>query len=163
MKKSFVLAALTALTAIGFSALPVKADPIIIRTGTDFTTYTNSAGWTTLPGSPVSLVLRQAKLVTADFTAESACYGASGWCAARVVYRRLPGGVITELNPVVDTNIAFDGSDGDNEGSGSWESHSIERSVRLAPGRYQFFIQVRPVQNGITFWVDDWSFELELT
>jgi hypothetical protein len=163
MKKSLVLAALTALTAIGFSALPVKADPIIVRTGTNAVEFTNASGWTTLPGSSLSVVLRQSKLLTARFTAESACYGGSGWCAARVVYRRLPGGVITELNPVVDTDFAFDSSDSNNEGSGSWESHAIDRSVRLGPGRYQFFIQVRPVAGGLTFRVDDWGFELELT
>jgi len=163
MKKSLVLAALTALTALGFSALPVKADPIIVRTGTNAQVFTNSAGWATLPGSAFSVVLNQNKLVTTRFTAESACYGASGWCAARVVYRRLPGGPITELNPVVSTDFAFDSTDSNSEGFGSWESHAINRSVRLTPGRYQFFIQVRPVQSGINFRVDDWSFELELT
>jgi hypothetical protein len=163
MKKSLVLAALTAMTMIGFSALPVKADPIIVRTGTNAQVFSNSAGWTTLPGTSFSLVLNQGKLVTTRFSAESACYGASGWCAARVVYRRLPGGPITELNPVVDTDFAFDSTNNNGETFGSWESHAINRSVRLTPGRYQFFIQVRPVQSGIDFRIDDWSFELELT
>ena len=163
MKKSLVLAALTALTAIGFSALPVKADPIVVKTGTNAAVFSNSAGWTTLSGTPSTLSLRTTRLVTARFSAESACYGASGWCAARVVYRRLPGGVVTELSPVVDTDFAFDSTDDNEESSGSWESHAINRSIRLPAGRYVFYVQVRPVQSGINFRVDDWGFELELT
>src|SRR5262245_3014003 len=61
-------------------------------------TYSSSA-WTNVGST--SLYARSGYLVDAQFTAESACSGGSGWCSVRI----LIDGV--EADPVVGTDFSF--------------------------------------------------------
>jgi hypothetical protein len=101
------------------------------------------------------------RLVKVTFSAESACYGASGWCSVRVVYRQAGSATETEFSPAVGTDFAFDSSDSNNEGSGSWESHAISRSAFLPAGSYQIWVQARTTAGNVTLRLDDAHLRVE--
>lgn len=101
------------------------------------------------------------KLVKVTFSAESACYGAHGWCTARIVYRRVGTSTIYEFGPAVGSDFAFDSSDSNTEGGASWESHAISRSAYLPAGQYQIWVQARTTNNSLTFRLDDAHLRVE--
>jgi hypothetical protein len=101
------------------------------------------------------------RLVKVTFSAESACYGAGGWCSVRVVYRQVGSDTINEFGPVVAEDFAFDSSDSNNESSGSWESHAISRSAFLPAGNYQIWVQARTTASNLTLRLDDAHLEVE--
>ena len=76
----------------------------------------------------ISIFAQTGSHVLARFTAESACFGGSGWCSARI----LVDGV--EADPVAGTDFAFDSTDSNRETSSSWESHSMERASPFTGG-----------------------------
>lgn len=101
------------------------------------------------------------KLVKVTFSAESACYGVSGYCSVRVVYRRVGTSPVYEFGPVVGTDFAFDSSDSNRESAASWESHAISRSAYLPAGNYQIWVQARTSHNSMTFRLDDAHLRVE--
>ena len=118
-------------------------------------------GWTLVADTVIPINLSSSTLVKARFTAESACYGVSGWCSVRIVARNVNTGAITEFNPQVGTDFAFDSSDSNNETSGSWESHAINRSLSLSAGNYQIYVQANPNSAGMTLRLDDAQLEVD--
>ncbi len=162
MKKNWCLGILAATAAVVAPIFPAKADPIFVSSQQNAQIISNL--WTTVNVPAANLTLNRTTLVKARFTAESACYGSSGYCPVRIVYRRLSPSVgpITELNPVVGSDFAFDSTDNGRETTGSWESHAINRSVSLPAGRYQFFVQAGTVGGSATLRLDDMHLELEL-
>ena len=101
----------------------------------------------------------------ADFSAESACYDGPGYCRARIVYQPVGGGAVTELGPVVGSQLAFDNSNNDTEIDGSWESQAMTRSsaASLPPGQYNVGVQISTSTNGTThFYLDDANLQVEV-
>ncbi|MDM4719617.1 hypothetical protein QTQ03_08475 [Micromonospora sp. WMMA1363] len=90
--------------------------------------------------------------VLARFTAESACYGGSGWCSARI----LVDGV--EADPVTGTDFAFDSTNSNQETNASWESHSMERARTVTfTGNHTITLQLAQVGAGVRHRIDDWA------
>jgi hypothetical protein len=113
--------------------------------------------------SDVSFSLTSQKRVVGRFTAESACYGTpGGYCPVRIVYKNISTGAVTEFNPVVGTDFAFDSNDNGTESSASWESHAMSRSVVLPAGNYQVYVQGAVTPTGLTLRLDDAQLEVEL-
>ena len=118
--------------------------------GTANTTTTTT--FADLPGATATITVPAGRTATlvANFTAESACYGADNYCYVRI----LVDGV--ELAPVVEDDFAFDSSDSNTETSGSWESHAVQRvATGLTAGAHTITVQ-RAVTGG-SLRLDDWS------
>lgn len=114
-----------------------------VTTNTNFETISELTQTFTVPAG-------QERRLLATFSAESACYGANGWCVARIV---VDG---NELNPAVAADFAFDSSDSNTETSASWESHSVQRySDNLPAGDHVVTVERRVVGAGMTFRLDD--------
>lgn len=131
-----------AIPAVGLSSLP---DPILVSTAnpTAWVTVTGLTQAITVPGGP-------ARRVLATVSGESACYGANGFCQLRI----LIDGV--ELTPAQNTDFAFDSSDSNAEGAGSWEAHSIQRySGNLAPGAHSVTVEVATSSATLNLRFDD--------
>jgi hypothetical protein len=118
-------------------------------------TFANVPGAaTTMPIPP-----NTTRLIIAQFTAESACYGgpagSSPWCSVRI----LIGGA--EGNPVAGVDFAFDSSDSLDEGVPSWESHTVTRSLRVrntttAPINVSIVVQWANTTTTTSLRLDDW-------
>jgi len=153
-----VIALLTAGVVVGatfvtngktISHVNVTRENIASVTNTTF--YTNVAnGFTTIvvPSGENALIL-------ARFSAESACYGGTGYCSLRI----LINGV--EMDPVASVDFAFDSTDLGRETAGSWESHSMDRSRVVGPGTYTIVVQRLSTQSATFFRLDDWSLTVE--
>jgi hypothetical protein len=116
-------------------------DAASAQTATTFTTV----GSTTIFAPAGSQVLGR-------FSAESACFGGTGWCSARIL---LDG---AEATPVVGTDFAFDSTNNNAETSSSWESHSFERTATSTfTGNHTVAIQVAMVGTGVQQRLDDWT------
>jgi hypothetical protein len=114
---------------------------------------TGSAAFVTVPTSWTSMTITSPHMFDARFTAESRCAGNVGWCSVRIILVT-PAGVITELDPVVGTDFAFDSAPAD-----TGEGHAVERtSAVMAPGSYRFGVQVAVVGGATAAWLDDWTF-----
>ena len=124
-------------------------------------TTTSSTVWVNVPGATATFTVPPLMLdvFLARFTAESACYGATGWCSVRI----LLNGV--EMAPAAASDFAFDSSDGNTETAASWESHAIERSqtyqtsTLAIPVTLQ--VQYMVTNPAMTFRLDDWHFAVE--
>uniref|UniRef100_B8HML7 Peptidase domain protein n=1 Tax=Cyanothece sp. (strain PCC 7425 / ATCC 29141) TaxID=395961 RepID=B8HML7_CYAP4 len=128
----------------------------IVR-GTDATS-TTSTSFVTLPGASTTITIPSGKraIIMARFSAESVCFGASGYCSVRITANG------TELSPVVGKDFAFDSTNNNNETSVSWESHSMDRSSRvLGSGTYIIRVQYATTDPSINFRLDDWSLIVE--
>lgn len=159
MNKKALIGIFAAFTALVGSSLPADA-VISVRSKEVAETFT-TPGWTTVSDTVINISLSSSTLVKARFTAESACYGASGYCSVRIVARNISTGAITEFNPQVGTDFAFDSSDSNREGSASWESHAINRSLYLGAGNYQIYVQANPLYSGMTLRLDDAQLEVD--
>jgi hypothetical protein len=104
-------------------------------------------------------------LILARFSAESRCVGASGvrgWCSVRLVLVNRATGQQVQLAPEdTDNSFAFDSTNSGAEGSQSWESHSMDRSLSVAPGNYTVKALFTPFDGANFFSVDDWSLTVE--
>jgi len=135
----------------------------------DTAATTSSTSYVNLTSVPIAVPANATVLLMARFSAESACYNSpasanSNWCSVRIIINT-PAGAITELYPQAGTDFAFDSSDSGKEGSASWESHSMDRSIRL-PAQpqgmtYTVTVQWAIVGTGAIFRLDDWSFTVE--
>lgn len=127
-----------------------------VQIGDSFTT--TSASEVDLPGAEVvvSNPSSTAAIVIMRFSAESRCSGGTGnsWCSVNFL--------VDGVDPAdaVD-DFAFDSSDGATEGTGSWESHAIERAALIGPGDHTIKVQVNAEFGGPSFAVDDWAFIVE--
>jgi hypothetical protein len=139
-------------------------DQVIIARS-NVTQTTSSPSFVNIPDtqvSPVVVPTGTTRLVMARFSAESVCYGSfGGWCTIRIVAQNNATGAITELQPV-SGNFAFDSPDG-TPAEINWESHSMDRSIRLAAGTYTIrsqwaFVDPSP---GSNFRIDDYSLTVE--
>jgi|GEM_PF-5430224 hypothetical protein len=98
----------------------------------------------------------QLERVLVTFSAESACSGGTPWCSVRI----LIAGV--EASPASGVDFAFDSTDSNKEGSGSWESHSMQRCRFLTlPSTGNYTVEVdwgaSSAGGGTTFRLDDYT------
>lgn len=112
--------------------------------------------WQSLTGSGLGLTVPSGKvrLITAQFTAESACTGSS-WCSVRIVARKAGSSTENELYPRSGTDFAFDTASDD-----LWESHAINRSIRLGSGSWLIYVQAHTFTDG-NLRLDDWHFHYD--
>ena len=127
---------------------------------------TSSTSFVNIPNTQVGVVVpTRDRLIMARFSAESACWGsAGGWCSIRIVAQNNATGAITELQPASGTDFAFDSPNQGRETVASWESHSMDRSIRLAAGSYTIraewaFVGGSPGLSN--FRIDDYSLTVE--
>jgi hypothetical protein len=121
---------------------------------------TSSTTFVSIPGGTTSIPVaaNSSVVITADFTAETACSGggtSSNWCAARIGM----GGA--EGLPAAGINFALDSTDAGNETSSSWEGHSFSRSRRITNTTSSTItvvvgVQVAVTNSAVTFWLDDY-------
>jgi len=136
----------------------------------------SSEKFLTLPGSRSKVVIPAGKnaLVNLAFTAESRCNEpgsmAPDWCEVRI----LVDGV--EASPQASRfgpdTYAFDSTDGGSEGTPSWESHAMDRHhcvinsnskvAKSVPVEVQWKVTNFDGGAAPQFWLDDWSFTIEL-
>ena len=82
------------------------------------------------------------------FTAESACYGSAGFCVLEI---SLNGDLLSEAFG----GFAFNSTDGDTEGSGSWESlATMEITDSLSAGTYEVTV-AHWTGSTTTSWLDE--------
>ncbi len=115
----------------------------------DWSTTLQGGVWQDVPRTLTLLTVpSDGSLVTARFTAESRCVGGA-YASVRLTLAE------TEMAPVGGADFAFDSSDSATEGGGSWESHSVERSLAdVDAGRYAVEVQVNNFCD--EFRLDDW-------
>jgi len=124
---------------------------------TPFVPVTNAVAYVTVPpGTSAAL--------SATFSAETVCYGAAGFCKARIMVDDLSTAAPAyELTPV-DSQFALDSTDGGTESSASWEGHSFQRFDQLVyEGTFKITVEVGVSGGGTTFQLDDWALEAEST
>lgn len=93
------------------------------------------------------------------FSAESACWGTSAYCVVDVLVN---GDEDLDL-PNAGANFAFDSSDSNNEGSGSWEGHVMERLITpLPPGAHEVTFIAWVTNGAASFRLDDVLVRLDL-
>jgi hypothetical protein len=125
----------------------------------------NSLVFVDVPGANVVVTVPAgaSRLITARFSGETRCFGAAaaplGWCSLQIIATNAAGGTIF-FNPNSGVDFAFDtnpaGATDD-----LWESHAMERFVRLPAGQYRIRLQRRVTNNTTSFWLDDWAFAVE--
>lgn len=159
-RKRRVATVAVAVAALLLTAAGVATAAVTTKSGTSVTrvsvltqgtaaVYTGAA-WVTI--GTTSLYATAGSFVVATFTAESACYGGSGWCSVRVL---VDGG---EAEPVAGTDFAFNSTDNGTESASSWESHSVQRTRSVAVSAYHAVaVQVTQVGAGVAHRVDDWA------
>ena len=116
-------------------------------------TVTSSTSYVDLPGASLNITVPagQVMLLTATFSAESRCSGASGFCTAKIII----GG--TDGTPDVDDDFAFDSTDSGSEGTSSWEARSFTRYRTLGAGNYTVTVQHGVTDAAASFRLDDWT------
>ena len=139
---------------------PAGADgspnPFDVTTSEDATTTT--APLARLPNSVAGVIVPEgrAAVITARFSAESACQDGAGYCVAQILLDGAP------MTPDSGTEFAFDSTNQGAETGGSWEAHSMERlSEVVGPGNHFVEVQVGTTANSTTFRVDDWMLFVE--
>lgn len=163
MNKNWCIGIFAAAVTLVAPVLPAKADPIYVRYKSAAQTI-STTGWSNVSMDSasgayyVTLNLTSSRRVVGRFTAESDCYGSSGYCPVRIVYQKAGSSTISEFSPVVGTDFAFDTKDTTN----TWQSHSISRSVVLPAGTYYVYVQGAVTNSGLTLRLDDAHFEVEL-
>jgi hypothetical protein len=116
-----------------------------------------AVGWHDVPstGMNITIPVGTTRIVESTFGAESRCVNTS-WCSVRVI--AVSAGGVTELNPMVGTNFAFDSP------GGNFEQHSMHRVTRLGAGSYFIKVQAQLVGPavGAEFWLDDYTHFVDL-
>lgn len=147
------LSAATTLSATTMRAVKVVRETLASSTA--------ATAWVNVPGATATFTVPAftTDLFVAHFTAESVCYGASGWCPVRI----LLNGV--EMDPAAGTDFAFDSSDGGTASPASWESHAVGRSraftTSSAPLTVTVQVQYMVTNPGMTLRLDDWHLTVE--
>jgi hypothetical protein len=138
----------------------------IVRQDEAFTT--SSTSYVDIPNTQVGVTVPAGttRLIMARFSAESTCVGGSGfpplhYCSMTIVAVNAGSGAVTELQPASGLDFAFDSTDANTESIGSWESHSMDRSLRLGAGSYRIKPQAAVSNSATRFTLDDYSFTVE--
>jgi hypothetical protein len=138
----------------------------IVRQDTEFSTQSTS--FVDIPNTQVGINVPAGttRLIMARFSAESRCVGGSGFpqlynCSMRIVAVNTATGALTELQPATGRDFVFDSTDANTETIGSWESHSMDRSLRLDAGSYRIKPQAAVSSSATFFSLDDYSFTVE--
>ncbi len=137
---------------------------------------TGSTSYVTPPGALITVTVppKSRRLITADFTAETSCFGGTttspNWCLARILVGRPSvlgaclGGVEAypkaDVSPDTLTPFALDSSDNGRQTQQSFEGHAFSRSIVFANAldvtqRLCVIAQVRVTNRLLRFWVDD--------
>ena len=129
-----------------------------VRTENAASNYGGNAYQTFASSSAVGVPGGTSRLITARFTSESQCTGNAGsWCSIRILIRNNGTGALAELFPRSGTDFAFDSVGATDH----WESHSVERTIRVGPGSYTVLLQ-RAVVGTANLRVDDWTFTVDV-
>jgi hypothetical protein len=121
---------------------------------------TSSTSFVDLPGATTSIGVPAGEraLILVRFSGESACTqtgAGSNWCSVRILVDT------TEANPAAGLDFAFDSTNGGNETTGSWESHSMDRSLSVGPGLHTVKVQWAVTNASTVFRLDDWTLTVE--
>ncbi len=153
-----VIALLSASVVVGATFVTTgKTVSHVNVTRENLATVSNATFFNNVPSAftTISVPSGENALILARFSAESACYGGTGYCSVRI----LINGV--EMDPVAGFDFAFDSTDLGRETSGSWESHSMDRSRVVGSGTYTIVVQ-RATTSASTFLrLDEWSLTVE--
>ena len=173
-KKLAVIIAVVAVLglSLGATATSLIGDPVR-GTGTNINrvktaaseerfSVTTDDGRVDLPGARHRLVLGQTALVIGRFSAATHCVGVdAGPCAAMInVIDNSTGNEVAQLLPTsnpIDSSVAPENDDNE-------ETHTIERSITLPPGDYDFQVAIQIVNLGGgsgTFGIGGWHFTVE--
>jgi hypothetical protein len=118
-------------------------------------TQTSSTEWVPVAGVEVTLGVPDGTMANlyAQFSAESTCHGASGYCSVRLMVQEA-GEAPVEMTPTGD--FAFDSTGSGTEDPFSWESHSMLREHGLVGGGvYTVWPEMRTVGPSPTFRLDE--------
>jgi hypothetical protein len=116
---------------------------------------TSSTGFTDLAATTFEVPSGSTATLVANFSAETACYGADAYCGVRIV---VDG---SELTPSAGTDFAFDSTANDTETNKSLASHGIVRyATGITAGNHTIDVQYRVSDGAATFRVDDWALSL---
>lgn len=119
---------------------------------------TNAPAFVAVPGAATTVVVPAGtrRMVSARFSAESACTGTAGWCSVRIVLTR--GTSMVEMNPQSGTDFAFDSAGPANQ----WESHAREQtSPFVSAGTYVVRVQAGTVAGATSLRLDEWTLAVE--
>ena len=134
-----------------------------VVTDVDPFTINNLDNWVNVPMAKVQVTVPQGtqRLVKAHFNAETSCSAVGtiidGWCATRVVARKISGSNTIEMHPQAGVNFAIDSGSDD-----AWEGHSMDRALLLGAGTWNVWVQgtIQGTDGALT--IDDWYFEVEV-
>ena len=146
-------AGVVTLTGTGLISRQVKTQTdTTAHSGTTFASLAGAFAIVTVPTGST-------RLVVARFTAESQCSGpAENYCTIRISAFNRTTTAVTELDPQVGLNHVFHRTASDR-----FESHSISRAARLPSGSYSIIVQQATTLNAMTFVLDDWMFEVDVS
>lgn len=123
--------------------------------------YNQTGTWTSLSGSGVSVTVPSGsvRLVTTRFTATAACSHSSGStgspCHVRVMAKKSGSSTAYELYPRGGDYFEFAQS------PGYGKAHAIDRSIKLNPGTWTVYVQVRGWNTDTSFTLEGWSFTVD--
>jgi hypothetical protein len=143
------------------------AETYAVVTREDAASTSSSTSFVTIPGATALVsVTDGSDLIMARFSAESACYNSTAntsgnWCSVRLMLKNRQTGAMTELYPASGLDFAFDSTNAGAEGAASWESHSMDRSIRVGNGSYYVVAERATTSTQVTFRLDDWSLTAE--
>jgi len=69
--------------------------------------------------------------------------------------------MFVSLEPAAGLVFAFDSTNNGRDGIASWESHSVDRTLRVAAGSYQVIVQEAVTSTTTIFRLDDWTLTVE--
>lgn len=125
-----------------------------IDTGAGADTNTGAA-MVALSGASATVTSAANDILLITFSGESVCHngtaGTNAWCKLDILVDGVPA--------TPDSDFAFDSQDGagSEEGSGSWEAHSIQRTFGpVTAGNHTVTVEFGPGFNGADFSLDDW-------
>lgn len=158
MRKTMTIVALVVFSALvlttsGFAATKntgKSVQKVTVVTESSPST-TNSTAFLDIPGASASISVPAGKtqLVQVRFSAESSCFGSTGWwCSVRI----LANGV--EMLPAAGTNYAFDSSSATDD---YYEGNAMERTLLLGAGNYTILAQWAVLDAAVSFRLDDWT------
>jgi hypothetical protein len=129
-----------------------------VRRGSDATSTTSTTP-VNLPGAVVTINVPASRraLLLVRFSAESECIttGTSQrWCNLKIL---VDGSEFAQP----ESDFAFDSASNGVEDDGSWEAHSIDRSIVVGSGTHTVQVQYRTTSADTTFRLDDWHLTVE--
>jgi hypothetical protein len=165
-----IAAMLAVLAAIGGASPAPGATATTLKA---LSTANSTASWTTMnttwtdvPGATISFAVPPGTtdLFLARYTAESVCYGTSGWGSVRIVMvvPTIPASPLIEMDPASGSDYAFDTT----SPPYLYQGHALERSKSYTAPAGLFgttvTLKVQALVTGpTTLRLDDWHFTVE--